>query len=147
MGAWGVDRGEVPEDAGSVAAVGLGLAGQVPDVSGYEVGLIPELHGAGIGDAGEGGGGGWGPVGGEDGLPDDQDANVGIGDLGEDLLDCGGPPQASESGGGEEYDDADSVGGVVEGLLEGAEVAGAEGDEGRLAGGGLAGAEAHGEQE
>jgi hypothetical protein len=123
------------------------LVGKVADVSGYEVGLIPELHGAGIADAGEGGSGGRGPVGGEDGFPYDQYANVGIGNLGEDLLDCGGPPQAGESGGGEEDDDADGVGGVVEGLLKGAEVGGAEGGKRRLAGWGLAGSEAHGNQE
>ena len=72
---------------------------------------------------------------------------AGVGDFGEDLLDCGGPPQAGESGGGEEYDEADGVRGLVKDSLEGAEIGGAEGGERRLSGGGLAGAEANREQE
>lgn len=92
-----------------------------------------------VGDTRESAVGGRTPVGGEDGLPNDEDADVSIGVMREDLLDCGRPPQAFGSGGGKEKDEARNAGIGVEGGGEASEIVGGERGERRLAGGDFGG--------
>lgn len=100
--AWRVEKSLVPEEAVVEATGGRRLTGSSRAASDFlrnEVLGVPELVHARIGNASEDAAARRAPIGGENGLPNYQDAKIGLVFLLEELSDCGGPPQAGGSSG------------------------------------------------
>jgi hypothetical protein len=115
-----VQRREVPKDTVLSAAFGLGLG--LPSVLIHlfrnQVLVIPKVCNTAIGKTRKSGATGLTPVAEKDRLPNSKDLNIQIGIGVENLLDCGGPPQAPRSSRRQKHDQARLIGGLVELFLE-----------------------------
>jgi len=89
---------------------------------GHEMIWVPKLTGSLVCDSAEGAAAWRSKVCGQDGLPDDEDAEFRIRMAGKKLFGCGGPPQTRRSSRGEQEDDASAVRRGVKRALEFAEV-------------------------
>ena len=115
----------IPIESAAQAAGRLCLrrlgGGAAIQLLGDEVRGVPELSGSLVCDSGEGAAA-WGrKIGGQDWLPDDEDAEFCVCMAGKEFFGCGGPPQARRSSRGEQEYDARVVCRGVKSALEFAE--------------------------
>src|ERR1700687_1015294 len=90
---------------------------------------VPKLYGALVWDSAERAAAWRSKIRGQDGLPDDEDAEFHVRIAGEELFGCGGPPQTRRSSRGEQEDDARAVSRGVKRALEFGEVGSRQNEE------------------
>ena len=94
-----------------MSCFGLGLG----DGVGNQMLRVPELPGAAVANTSQSAAARRTPVGGKNRLPDDQHVKARVVIALQKLADCGGPPQAEGSSGGNQQDEASACGRLVEG--------------------------------
>ena len=132
----------VPQEASIQAAGGRGssgFGGEAGDLLSDEVLRVPELTDARVGNAGEVAAAGWLPVGGKNGLPYDQNPEIGIALTREQFLDRRNSAETERSSGGDEEQETRAGGRRVKRDDKVGNLRGVQGEKRRLARGGAAG--------
>lgn len=136
FGPAGIENGVIPIKAFVEAAgrcrLGRLLFHDLVQSASDKVIRIPKLARSSIGHALQSAAGRRPPIGGENRLPDNQDAKVAVALARQKLLGCGGPPQTSGSSGRHKEEDARSVGSGVEGIFELCKICVGKGNQGLL---------------